>query len=152
MRFDQTRDILQHQVADYHRSLSRLYRDCALLNASPRNRLMLDYLSDHEARLAQAIDEFMAEAPHEALDYWFKRIEQPFPVADPALLDKACLTDLDRLIGAAAHFKSNLIAFYDHLLLQCDSEATATLFQTLRDQEDKALKRFIRHAQGLADL
>jgi rubrerythrin len=152
MRFDQTRDILQHQVAEYHRALSRLYRDCTIWEVSPRNRLMLDYLVEHEARLALAIDEFLAEAPHEALDYWFKRIEQPFPVPDPALLTKACLTDLDQLIGAAIRFRTALIAFYDHLLQQCDAEQTATLFRTLRDQEEQGMRRFVRQAQGLADL
>lgn len=152
MRFEQTRDILQHQVADYHRSVSRLYQEFAEQDVSPRNRLMLEYLIDHELRLALAIHDFMAEAPEHALDYWFKRIEVPFPMADAAALVDSCRTDLDRLVGAAIHFKTALIDFYGHLVQQCDAAETAHLFRKLKEQEEKGMKRFIRHAQGLADL
>lgn len=152
MRFEQTRDILQHQVAEYHRGVSQRYQELAEREVSPRNRLMLEYLIDHELRLALAIHDFMAEAPAPALDYWFKRIEIPFPVPDAGLLADACRTDLDRLVGAAIRYKTALIDFYGHLVQQCDAPETAHLFQTLKTQEEKGMKRFIRHAQGLADL
>ena len=152
MRYDQTRDILQHQVAEYHRAVSHLYQTFAKQDITPRNLLMLEYLIDQELHLALAIHDFMAEAPPSALDYWFKRIEIPFPVPAAENLTDRCRTDLDQLVGAAIHFKTALIEFYDHLLQQCDEEETANLFQTLRDQEEKGMKRFIRHAQGLEDL
>lgn len=152
MRFEQTRDILQHQVAEYHRGVSRLYQEFTQREVSPRNRLMLEYLIDHELRLALAIHDFMAEAPATALDYWFKRIEIPFPSPDGTALADACRTDLDRLVGAAIQYKTALIDFYGHLVQQCDVPETAHLFQTLKTQEEKGMKRFIRHAQGLADL
>jgi len=152
MRFEQTRDILHHEVAEYHRGVSRLYQDFAEQEVAPRNRLMLEYLIDHELRLALAIHDFMAEAPERALDYWFKRIEIPFPVPDAAVLADACRADLDRLVGAAIHFKTALIDFYGHLAQQCEAAETVHLFKKLKEQEEKGMKRFIRHAQGLADL
>lgn len=152
MRFAQTRDILQQQVAPYHRTVSQLYLDFAAQEVSPRNRLMLDYLVDHELRLALAIHDFMASAHPGTLDYWFKRIEIPFPAATPDLLIEACRVDLDTLTGAAIHYKTALIDFYQHLLQNCDDATASHLFQTLKDQEEKGMKRFIRHAQGLADL
>ena len=152
MRFIQTHNILQHQVAEYHRGVSRLYQEFADGEISPRNRLMLEYLIDHELRLALAIHDFMAEAAESALDYWFKRIDMPFPVPDAAVLADACRTDLDRLVGAAIHYKTALIDFYGHLVQQCEAAETAHLFRKLKEQEEKGMKRFIRHAQGLADL
>ena len=152
MRFEQTRDILQHQVAPYHSRVSRLYENFAEKDIAPRNRLMLDYLIEHEARLALAIHTFIAEAPAKDLDYWFKRIAIPFPVPDEAKLTDSCRTDLDLLVGAAIGYKKALIDFYDHLVGQCDATETADLFQTLKAQEEKGMKRFIRHSQGLEDL
>jgi hypothetical protein len=35
---------------------------------------------------------------------------------------------------------------------QCEAAETAHLFRKLKEQEEKGMKRFIRHAQGLADL
>jgi len=152
MRFEQTRDILHHQVEPYHRSISGLYQDFGQEDISPRNRLLLDYLIDHELRLALAIHDFMADAPETALDYWFKRIEIPFPTPCAETLTDACRCDLDQLVGAAISFKKALLAFYDHLLASCDAAEPLYLFTTLRTQEEKSMKRLIRHAQGLADL
>jgi len=152
MRFEQTRDILHHLVASYHRSVSRLYQEFADLKITPRNRLMLEYLVDHELRLALAIHDFMAEAPEAALDYWFKRIEIPFPAPCKETLSDGCRSDLDQLVGAAISFKTNLLNFYEHLLANCDSAESIQLFKALKGQEEQSMKRLIRHAQGLADL
>jgi len=152
MRFEQTRDILQHQVAPYHSTVSHLYENFAEQEMTPRNRLMLDYLIEHERHLALAIHDFIAEAADNTLDYWFKRIEIPFPVPDGNILTDACRTDLDQLVGAAIQYKKSLIDFYDHLVQQCDESETADLFQTLKIQEEKGMKRFIRQSQGLEDL
>jgi hypothetical protein len=152
MRFDQARDILQHQLVHYHRSVSRLYQEFAGGELSPRNRLMVDFLVEHELRLAQDILDFMGTASHGALDYWFKSIDIPFPVPSGDVLTDACRTDLDQLVGAAVSYKTALIDFFAHLLRSCDAEETARLFQSLKSQEEKGMKRFIRQAQGLADL
>ncbi|MDD2855116.1 MAG: aminoglycoside phosphotransferase, partial [Desulfuromonadaceae bacterium] len=109
-------------------------------------------LIDHEMRMALAIHDFMESAPVTAVDYWFKRIEIPFPEPNPDTLTDCCLVDLDMLVGAAIRFKTSIINFYEHLLLNCDSDETRHLFETLKAQEEKGMKRFIRHAQGLADL
>lgn len=152
MRFAQTRDILHHLVEPYHRCVSRLYQDFGQGEIAPRNRLLLDYLIDHELRLALAIHDFMESSPETANDYWFKRIEIPFPAAEAAILTDACRCDLDELVGAAINFKTHLLNFYDHLLANCDAAEPRHLFATLRAQEEKGMKRLIRHAQGLADL
>lgn len=152
MRFEQTRDILHHQVEPYHRCISGLYQNFGREEITPRNRLLLDYLVDHELRLALAIHDFMTEAPEATLDYWFKRIEIPFPTPRAETLTDACRCDLDSLVGAAISFKLALLSFYEHLLANCDAAEPRYLFTTLRTQEEKSMKRLIRHAQGLADL
>jgi len=152
MRFEQTRDILQHLVEPYHRTVSRLYQEFGQEDISPRNRLLLDYLIEHELRLALAIHDFMESAPENVVDYWFKRIEIPFPTPDASPLTDACRNDLDGLVGAAIRFKTPLLDFYEHLLATCDSVEARQLFAALRAQEEKSMKRLIRHAQGLADL
>lgn len=152
MRFEQTREILNHQVAEYHRTVSRLYEEFGQGNISPRNRLLLDYLVEHELRLALAIHDFMESAPETFVDYWFKRIEIPFPVPAVETLTDSCRSDLDQLVGVAISFKKALLGFYDHLLAHCDAVEARQLFTSIRTQEEKSMKRLIRHAQGLADL
>jgi len=94
----------------------------------------------------------MESSPQAVIDYWFKRIEIPFPTPCAGTLTDACRSDLDGLVGAAINFKTPLLDFYDHLLENCDAAEPRHLFATLRAQEEKSMKRLIRHAQGLADL
>jgi len=152
MRYEQTRTILQHLAPNYHRAVSRYYQVLADGGVSPRVRLMLDYLIDHELHRALALGEFCQDASRHVLDHWFKGLEVEFPQARPDLLGEAAKNDLDELIKAAVGYKLNLILYFTHLLEHASGKETIDLFQTLKTQEEKAMKRMIRHAQGLADL
>ena len=152
MRFEQTRTILQKLAPDYHRAVSHYYQVMADGDVAPRVRLLLDYLIDHEQHRALALKEFCEEASPGVLDHWFKGVEFTFPVAEAKVLGAAAKTDLDQLIGAAVTYKSNLINYFSHLIDHCSDKQTLQLFQSLKHQEEKAMKRMIRHAQGLADL
>jgi hypothetical protein len=152
MRYEQTRTILQHLAPDYHRAVSRYYQALADGEVSPRVRLMLDYLIDHEKHRALALGEFCQGASPHVLEHWFKGLEVNFPEARAELLGDAARTDLDELIKAAVGYKRALIGYFGHLLEHCREKEPLYLFQTLKTQEEKAMKRMIRHAQGLADL
>lgn len=152
MRFEQTRTILHHLAPDYHRAVSDYYQELADGDVSPRVRLMLDYLIDHEQHRALALGEYCRSAPPHVLDHWFKGIEFNFPEAQRQTLGDAARTDLDQLIKAAVSYKQTMINYFAYLLDHCSGEETCNLFQTLKLQEEKAMKRMIRHAQGLADL
>ena len=152
MRFEQTRTILQQLAPAYHRQVSGFFQQLAEGEVSPRVRLMLDYLIDHEEHRALALGEFCHGAPHKVLDHWLKGLEINFPQAPAGLLDETARTDLDRLIKAAVGYKQVLTDYFQYAAEHCSDKQTATLFEKLRSQEDKAMKRMIRHAQGLADL
>lgn len=152
MRFEQTRTILQHLAPDYHRKVSGYYQVLAEGDVSPRVQLMLDYLIDHEQRRALALGEYCRDASPHVLDHWFKGVEINFPQARQEILDDAAKTDLDQLVKSAVNYKSTLISYFDHLMSLCTGEETCHLFKTLKAQEEKAMKRMIRHSQGLADL
>ncbi len=66
MRFEQTRTILQQLAPAYHRQVSGFFQQLAEGEVSPRVRLMLDYLIDHEEHRALALGEFCHGAPHTA--------------------------------------------------------------------------------------
>ncbi len=152
MRFEQSRTILKRLAPDYHRTVSHYFQEMAEGEISPRVRLMLDYLVDHEEHRALALKEFCEEAPTQALDYWHKGIEISFPQAAASTITDTARTDLDHLLCAAITYKKNLLDYFEHLVEKCTDKKTAKLFLALKNQEDKAMRRMIRHAQGLADL
>ncbi|NCO50697.1 MAG: aminoglycoside phosphotransferase [Deltaproteobacteria bacterium] len=152
MRFEQTLTILRKLTPDYHRAVSRFYQLRAEGEVSPRVRLMLDYLIDHELNRALALKEFCEETPPHTLDQWIKGLEMRFPEARADLLSAETDQNLDHLICAAIGYKTPLIHYFEHLLDHCTEKKTANIFLTLKNQEEKAMKRMVRHAQGLADL
>lgn len=152
MRFEQTRTILQQLAPDYHRTVGRYYQEMADGEVSPRVRLMLDFLIDHELHRALALGEFCRDASPHVLDHWFKGLEIDFPKALAETIDETARKDLDQLVKSAVSYKSNLILYFAHLIEHGSGQEALHLFQTLKTQEEKAMKRMIRHAQGLADL
>lgn len=152
MRFEQVRTLLQKQAPDYHRQVSHLYQEMAEEKVSPRIRLMLDYLVDHEQSRALALGEFCEDAPQQLLDQWLKGVQIHFPQVDRTFIESDCASNLDQLVKSAVLYKKKLIDYFSHVLLHCEDRKVKNLLQTLNDQEEKAMKRMIRHAQGLADL
>ena len=152
MRYQQTREVMQKLAPEYHRKVKDYFQQLADCDVSPRVRLMLDYLIDHEEQRALALAEYCQLASRHALDYWFKGVEIPFPQPPADLIPEAARNSLDELICAAVGYKQRLISYYSHLLERAGSKESRHLFQTLLTQEEKAMKRMIRHAQGLADL
>ena len=68
------------------------------------------------------------------------------------MLDPAAATDLDQLVKAAVSYKNTLIDYFAHLIDHCTEKQTLNLLQSLKSQEERAMRRMIRHSQGLADL
>jgi rubrerythrin len=152
MRFEQLRTVLQKLAPDFHRQVSNYYLALSEKEVSPRVLLMLDYLIEHEQKRALALAEFCTKEQKALLDHWLKGVETEFPQINAAMIDPAATHDLDLLVKSAAVYKTILIDYYSHLLEKCSDPAVSKLFTALRDQENKALKRLVRHAQGLADL
>lgn len=152
MRYEQVRTILQQLAPAYHRQVCGYYQQLAEGEVSPRVRMMLNYLIDHELQRAGALGTFCHAAPNKVLDHWLKGLEVNFPDADPAILGSAAATDLDQLIKAAVGFAMTLINYFTYACEHSGDQQTRHLFQTLRTQEERAMKRMVRHSQGLADL
>ena len=114
MRFEQVRALLQHLVPDYHRRVSDYYQAMADGEVSPRVRLMLDYLIDHELHRALALGEYCSDTSHHILEHWFKGVEISFPEARQEILSEEARTDLDQLVKSAVTYKEKLIFYFGH--------------------------------------
>jgi len=152
MRYEQTRTILHHLAPAYHRTVSEYFQEFADGDVSPRVRLMLEYLIDHEMHRALALGDFCREAAPHILNHWFKGVEVNFPEAQAGLLTDVARRDLDQLVKVAVAYKTTLIDYFSYMLDHCSDREMFNLFQSLKKQEEQAMKRMVRHSQGLMDL
>ncbi len=132
MRFEQVRTILQKFAPDYHRQVSELYKDMTEKEISPRVRLMLEYLIDHEQSRALALSEFCREAPQQLLDQWLKGVEVHFPQVAVDVIEAGAGTDLDLVVKSAALHKKTLIDYFAHLLEKSRIVTSVTCFRHSR--------------------
>ena len=152
MRFEQTRKILKDLVPSYHLKVREYFQQFGEGEVSPRVRMMLDYLIDHEEMRARALADFCETASPKVLEHWLKGLEVEFPQMVDNLLDDGCRYDLDQLIKVTVTYKQALIDYYQYAYEHAADKQVSALFEQLKSQEDKAMKRLIRHAQGLFDL
>ena len=148
MRYEQLHNVLHHLAPAYHRTVSDYYQKLADGDVSPRIRLMLDYLIDHEQGRALALGEYCREAYSPIQDHWIKGLEINFPEARPEELGAEAATDLDKLVKAAVSYKKTLIDYFSHLLEPCTERAPCNPSPTLQnpgregnETDDKALPR-----------
>jgi hypothetical protein len=150
MRFEQTRDVLDH-VRQFHLEISALYHRLSVQSDKERLKLLLDYMSQREKQLAHALSEFADETSQNVLDTWFQythdsdRLRCPdFQMSEDTTVDDVmhfglelagCFTDLYREIAATA-----------------DSEEIAAVFRNLLDSEEREKQKLARNAQLLNDL
>lgn len=152
MRFEQTGNILKKLAPSYHLKVREYFQQFSEGEVSPRVRMMLDYLMDHEELRARALAEFCETVPKQVLEHWLKGLEVEFPKMVDNLLDDGCRYDLNELIRVVVTYKQALIDYYQYAFEHAADPKTSAMFEQLKNQEDKAMKRLIRHAQGLADL
>ncbi len=71
MRFKKTRDILDH-VRQFHQAVSDHCERVSGDTNEKRLRLLLDYISEREQSLADALAVFTEQTPDAILDTWFQ--------------------------------------------------------------------------------
>ncbi len=69
MTVEQTRNVIE-QVRRFHQWASQYYHRLADSTQRDLAKLLLEYMSGHERRLADCLDEYEAEAPTKILDTW----------------------------------------------------------------------------------
>lgn len=152
MRMVRTTDLLRDEVATFHRELAEILKRRAAEEIPPRVRLLVEYLAEYEVKRAEAIDRFLAESSHDPEeDAWIPLPDSP-PALDPLLSADQTFRDFDRLVGALLASRRSLIDYLASCACCCRDDSSRATFLSLRGQEERGMRRFVRQIQGLSDL
>lgn len=152
MRLARTTDLLRDAVATFHRELAEILKRRATEEIPPRVRLLVEYLAEYEVKRAEAIDRFVAgEESLSEGDSWVSPPDAP-PALDPLLSDDQTFRDFDRLVGALLASRRTLIDYLASCASSCRDDSSRATFLSLRGQEERGMRRFVRQIQGLSDL
>lgn len=151
MRFEQTRDVLEH-TRHFHGKLARFYENLAENEAQERMRLLLEYFGRHERRLTQSLRRFEEQTASEILDTWLDFTHDEEVLCFPKDLDIHPQMSVDEVIGIAMQLDQCLIRLYRELAQQTDVPEVREVFQALLQMEEKERDHVAQQAERLNDL
>lgn len=154
MSVQRTRSVIDH-ARDFHQQVGEYYHRLADAAKQARVRLLLDYMSEHEERLATAVAEYEDAAPRAILDTWLQ--SAPDDLLDPvrqhlreAHIDAS--VDVDQVIETGVKLSECLLVVYRDLAQRAEPESVRAVFKNLVAMEESAQHRFACDAGRLSDL
>lgn len=149
MRFEQTREVLQH-AKRFHEQVAKLCRRLSGKCDQERIRMLLDYMSERERRLAKAIEQFAGETSDNVLDTWFQYSQD---VSDLECPDFKITPDTkaEDIMRLGLDLAQCLIDMYKEIAVNADTEEVRAIFRNLLEREQKEKLELARNAQLLDD-
>jgi hypothetical protein len=152
MKIETLRDVL-HWSQQLHAQLNTCLRHCEGTTKEERVRLLLSYLSEHEARLSRALATFEEEANTNALNTWCAEYIEKQPIER----HKSCnmpLADLpiEEIILEVVHHHEQIVILYQHLEAYLPNGHAKQLLTDLIDLENHEAMQAVKHYQQLKDL
>ena len=151
MRFEQTRDVLEH-VEAFHHEAGALYRDLHEKAASTRVRMLLDYLARHEENLARSVADFRKESAKMVLDSWFKYTHDQDIFKPLRAVDMTRGPDFDEALELAMMLDEKLLELYREMAERARAPEVKDVFNNLLLREMQEKQKLMRSALGLLDL
>lgn len=152
MQIETLKDVL-HWTAGFHRQLSRCLHHCEDRALNERARLLLDYLEQHEEKLARVIDRFEAMASSGALNTWcYEYFDK-----NPAVRGRLCESDyvdldIEQLMARVLEQHHDVIELYRYLQAQSAAGSPRELLQNLIDIETHEAMRMAQGGNRLEDI
>lgn len=151
MSFETTRDLLQG-AQQLHQKLSRYYQKVSKKTDKERIKMLLEYLSRHERRLADSVKKYTDGAADNVLQTWYQYA--PRKNLDDLLKDIEITPDMpiDEVLRSVIAFDDALIALYQELAQHAGSPTVRDVFTNLLEMEKSEKLRSVRDALMLNDL
>lgn len=151
MRYETVKDLLDHATG-LHRGLADYYHRLADENRREKARMLLEYLSRHEAGLATALERFSDEVAASVRDAWFRYpLEEEFVKCIPPARPVAEM-GTDEIVNLAIQLDDCIADLYQVVALRSELPAVREVFNSLVAQERQEKMRMVRQAMRLDDL
>lgn len=136
-----------------HRQLAENLDRCFPLEGQERVRMLMAYLSDHEARLDKVLKQVEEDTASGTLHTWMRDYLDSYPALKHLTLNIDCDVDsADDLLGKVLDLHEKLIGLYQYLAERTPVEAVREHLQSLMALEQHEAMRMARDGGRLNDL
>lgn len=133
---------------DWHQKMSKHLASSADATGSERNEMLLNYLSEHEDKLAKTLGTFLEKADLRALDTWFYEYTDRHKVIhqNPSDIPFSQMSN-DEITGEIGQLHDQLVDLYTHLHERAESDTARGVLAQLLDIEESQSKTIISGAE-----
>ncbi|WP_020683986.1 hypothetical protein [Marinobacterium rhizophilum] len=152
MKIETLKDVL-HWTANLHRQLSRCLAQCEDRVVNERARSLLDFLEQHEDKLARVVSRFEKMADSRALNTWcYEYFDK-----NPESLERMCDTEYDGLdiqdvMARVLDQHHQVIELYRYLRAQSGAASAKELLQNLIALEEHEAMQMAQGSDRLGDI
>ena len=149
--FEQTKEVLHH-CQRFHRKVGAYYSQLKDHSNSARVQLFLDYLVDHEEKVATALERYEETAPPRVLNTWLQTVTvtESLPIFDRIEIDEDM--SVDEILDIGLHFDNVLRECYRVVRDNAEFGDVREAFQNLLEFEEQEKQTLVRVAQSTADV
>ncbi len=143
-------DIIDH-VRSFYTQLSKYYKGLSDAADQERVKILLNYLSELEARHEQALAEYEASAPQDLMDTRFK---YGVDKATAKCFSTPTLTpdmDVDTVVREALRLDECISALYQEVIDRAQTERIKEMFTNLLEANKKDMRNLVRDSEHLQD-
>lgn len=152
MKIETLKDIL-HWTAEFHEQLSTTLTRSAANNEGEREKMLLDFLADHEERLAIVIEKYEKTGDQHALNTWC------YEYLDNNNITLKHHTDIpfselnvDEIMEVLVDEHQQVIELYRYLVSRADISSAKELLESLVALEEHEMMLMSHAANRLHDL
>ena len=133
MPLEQARDVVI-QARTFHQELGLFYKKLEHHAHRERVKLLLEYLVDHERRMAEHMDALQESLPRTVLDTWFRNApEMPAPVSMDTTGISPDMTPAE-VICMALDLDERMLKVFKHVALQSPVQEVREAFMELYEE------------------
>ncbi|MBX3426237.1 MAG: hypothetical protein KF688_11205 [Pirellulales bacterium] len=151
MPYEQVGTVLAN-VRLFHQRESELFHRLAERMTQPRAKLVLDAMSQHERRLAEALGEYLAAAPNQVLGTWVQLRSgsgDSLTLPEPQLAPDSAVEDLLQL---GIELDEQLATVLQDCADCCEPERVRQILQSFVDQQKQEERLLARQTMRSFDL
>jgi len=144
--------MLVGHLREVHQELAAHYHRLAESQQTPRLKMLLDYLGEHEDRLVHTLSEYGKGTDSGTLESWNQWLNDPDPAEVIASVDLPDNPTEDDIADAAIKVSQSLIDFYRSIADDSVPDRVSEALHHLIALEEGSLKQVARDTGRLRDL
>lgn len=152
MKVETLIDIL-HWTSEFHRHLNQRLHSCASENENARAKLLLEYLAEHEKKLAHVLHRFEEEGDEDALNTWCYEYLDKNPIVQHHFCD-APFHELSarEIMAVIVEQHEQVIELYRYLRARADIPSSEALLDNLIAFEEHEIMQIVQSANRMDDM